>query len=123
MPTSHQARRESSSSSNPMDNLLYELRELRTQQDYRFRRIETQFNDFQSNVNTRFNTLQSAFDASQRINNERWNVLHLQANKFEDYFNWCGFPDNPPPWQQPHDPSTDGGGQGSGSSSSFSQDL
>ena len=123
MPTSHQAGGESSSSSNPMDNLLYELRELRTQQDYRFRRIETQFNDFQSNVNTRFNTLQSAFDASQRINNERWNVLHLQANKFEDYFNWCGFPDNPPPWQQPHDPPTGGGGQGSGSSSSFSQDL
>ena len=70
MPTSHQAGGESSSSSNPMDNLLYELRELRTQQDYHFGRLETQFNNFQSNVNARFNTLQSTFDASQRTNNE-----------------------------------------------------
>ena len=87
MPTGHQAGGESSSSSNPMDNLLYELRELRTPQDYRFGRIETQFNDFQSNVNTRFNTLQSTFDASQRMNNERWNALRLEVDKFGDFFN------------------------------------
>ena len=123
MPTGRQARGESSSSSNPIDSLVYELQELQTRQDHHFGRFETQFNDFQSNINARFNTLQSAFDASQRINNERWNVLRLQANKFEDYFNWYGFPDNPPPWRQPHDPPTGGGGQGSSSSSSFSQDL
>ena len=106
IPISYKAEGESSSSSNPMDNLLYELRELRTRQDHHFGRFETQFNDFQSNVNVRFNNLQFAFDASQQTNNERWNVLRSEADKFRDFFNWCGFPNNPPLWQQPRDPST-----------------
>ena len=46
MPTSHQAGGESSFSSNPMDNLFDELRELRMRQDHHFGTFETQFNDF-----------------------------------------------------------------------------
>ena len=84
---------------------------------------KTYFSDFQSNVDAHFTTLQSMVEVNQRMNNERWNALCSEVDKFGDFFNWCGFPDNPPPWQQPHDPPTGGGGQGSGSTSSFSQDL
>ena len=60
----------------------------------------------------------------QEMSDQQWNELRSEAERFQEFFNWCGFPDNPrpPPWQQPHNPPPDGG-QGGGSFTSFLQDY